>query len=426
MKQKWFLYFYYALLLFLLASRQSATTAPSMVLRIAFIAAVIIPALLSKEVCYPAIITMFYTISISGFAYSYFPYTFILYVIITILITIYLYRKNSFSMVPPWLLLFAFYFLFIDIISNVESGTLRVQNTVYCLLMIGCFLIIIGREKISALSQLPLCFAITTIVLSIAFFTNREQYILTEIGDMERTGWTDPNYFGITIGMGTIIGMKKMLGGAWKNLNIIEKSIFIAAVTFSVPVLVLNASRGAILSVVVGVVTVLLLSKAKFGWKILFTISALVAIVYLYRNQYFDLLEYRIMNDDGTGSSRTEIWAAKISAFASGSPLKMILGYGHEAGSSISGYAIGFHNDFIGFLVDYGIIGLGMLLYMLYYPIKLALKGSLEKQSVIVLIMYLVTCMMTLEPLLMGSLVYYVFYMYALLLAKKSKETLIV
>ena len=241
---------------------------------------------------------------------------------------------------------------------------------------------------------------------------------------MERSGWADPNYFGMALGMGTIVGMIKMFSVEWKGLSIVEKVVYITAVLSSMPALALNASRGAMLSVIVGFVALLYFSKAKLGYKIMLTFIAGLVVVYLYTNQYFDLLEYRIMNDEGTGSGRTNIWSAKLSAFVEGNPLKIIFGYGHVGGANIGGVHIGFHNDYIGFLVDYGIIGLGMLIYMLYYPIKIMPKGSYEKPSVIVLIVYLAMSFVTLEPLLTGIMGYFSFYMYALLLAKSSKQNL--
>ena len=424
-KKNIFLYIYYALLLLVLSSRQAATTAPPMVLRLAFMAAALLPAVLNKEVCYPAILTMFYTISLDGFAYSYFPSTLSLYVIMTLVVTIFYFRKIKTGTVPIFVLLFALYTFVIDLIYGVAgNGSAFFQSTFYCFVLMVCFLVLCNRHIDSALLQLPLCFAVTTVVLSIAFLTHREQFVLQQIGDMERTGWADPNYFGVALGMGTIVGMIKMFNGNWKSLSIAEKAVYIAAVILSVPALALNASRGAILSVVVGFLVLLLFSKAKVGYKIIISFVALIAVVYLYNNQYFDLLEYRIMNDEGTGSGRTEIWSSKLSAFAEGNPLNMIFGCGHVGGANIGGRHIGFHNDFIGFLVDYGILGLGMLLYMLYYPIGIMPKGSIEKPFVIVLIVFLAMSFVTLEPFLTGIMAYFTFYMYALLLAKNPKQDL--
>ena len=120
-KKNIFLYIYYALLLLVLSSRQAATTAPPMVLRLAFMAAALLPAVLNKEVCYPAILTMFYTISLDGFAYSYFPSTLSLYVIMTLVVTIFYFRKIKTGTVPIFVLLFALYTFVIDLIYSRTS-----------------------------------------------------------------------------------------------------------------------------------------------------------------------------------------------------------------------------------------------------------------------------------------------------------------
>ena len=426
-KKYLFKYIYYTLLLLLLASRQTSMTAPSMVLRLAFMAAAIVPTIMDKKLCYPAIITMFYTITLDGFGYSYMPTTFSLYLTITLAITLLFISRNTITnTIPHFILLFAVYIFLIDLLfstNNQQDGAI-VQRTFFCFVLLACFFIMSNRSIDSTLSQLPLCFSVTTIVLSIAFLTHREQFVTMETGDIERSGWTDPNYFGMVLGMGAVVGMIKMFSRELKKLSVVEQIVYIAAVVLSIPAMTLNASRGAMLSVACSFVVLVFYSKVKWGMKFILTIGTVLVIIYLYKNQYFDLLEYRIMEDEGTGSGRTEIWIAKLSAFTSGNPLKMIFGYGHIGGSIISGSHIGFHNDYIGFLVDYGIIGFSLLLYMLLYPIRLIPKGSLEMPSVIVLIVFLATCFLTLEPLLTGIIAYFSFYMYALLLAKNSRRYL--
>ncbi|MBP9993457.1 MAG: O-antigen ligase family protein [bacterium] len=423
MKTKRYILFYYALLLIILASRQSYTTAPPMVMRIAFMVAVIAPSLINKKISFPAIITMFYTISLESFSFSYMPYTLSLYVIITMIITgFYIQKKYENNSIPIFIILLAVYTFLIDLITGATTTGLLFQNTFFCLLMIICFLIISRSNTQEILSQLPLCFSVTTIVLGIAFLTHREEFIMTTYTEgMERTGWTDPNYFGVVMGMGGIIGVIKMFSREWRELDIIEKAIYVAAVVLSLPVLALNASRGAMLAYVVGFVTLMMLSKVKSGYKIIVALIAVIAVFYLYTNQYFELLEYRIMSDEGgSGSGRIDIWKTKLDAYLNGNILTILFGNGHYMGSRIGGFVIGFHSDFVGFLVDYGVFGLGLLLYTFYYPIKVISQKSPQRVAVISLIAYLATSCFTLEPLLTGILAYFSFYLYALLLAKEN------
>lgn len=419
-----YIYLYYAVLLLILASRGAEASEPPMVLRLAFMAAVIAPTIAYNEFCYPAILTMFFAITRDGFSYSYMPYNLSIYVIITIAITVFFRNRKDVggNYVPTYLILMTLYLFLIDLVFSMgQHGSAVFNNTALSLISIICFLLIIGKDKEVALQQFPLCFAVTTIVLCYAFFTGREHFTVDYFNtEYERTGWTDPNFFGMLLGMGTVSAFIKLFSQEWKMLSNVDKGIYLSAIVLSMPVLLLNASRGAVLSVTVAFTILLVASKVRSSYKILFVILAVVGLFYLYSNNYFDLLLFRIENDDGTGSDRTVIWADKLNAFFNGNFIQMIVGYGHTGGSNITGTLVGFHNDYVGFLVDYGFIGLAMLLYWLYYPVSIARNAA--RVNVVVLIVYLAMCFVTLEPLLTGILPYFVFYIFALLTAMNSRE----
>lgn len=423
-KQNIFILIYYAILILIMMSRKDATSEPPMIFRLAFMGAVVFPAVLYKKVSYPAIITLFYTLVIFGFSYSYLPYTYNIYVGTTFFITIFLYNKDwNKNIVPPFLPFFTFYIFIIDLIYSLSNYQVNiVENILYGFLLLVFFIIIIGDNIQGVLSQLSVAFIIITIVLSYLFIKNQELSAVDFGEGLERSGWTDPNYFGCVIGMGTVISMFNIFDAKWYNKKIIEKIFYISALLISVPVLILNASRGALLSVIIVFVILVLFSNAKLGYKIVIFILSIIGCIYLYNNDYFTLLEARILSDDGTGSGRTEIWSAKLDGYLDGNIFQIIFGNGFYGGGTISGRLIGFHNDYLGFLVDYGIVGLCMLLYMLYYPIKLVPKNSKIKILIIASIAYLAICFLTLEPFLTGILPYFSFYLYAFLLAKNEKN----
>lgn len=404
-------------------SRKDAVSEPPMVLRLAFMGAVVFPAVFYKNISYPAIITLFYTLASQGFAYSYMPYTYSIYVGVTLVVVL-LFNKikiEKLSNIPKFLLFFTFYILAVDLITSVNNVEANVfQNVFYNFFTVILFLIIIAKDKENALTQLPLSFAVITIVLSYLFLANRNQFITDYSGGLERSGWTDANYFGTIIGIGTTISIMKLFSKEWKNLNIGLKLVYITAIAISLPTLLLNASRGAMLSVVCAFVFLSMFSKIKLWQKIGIVLVGLVGVLYLYNNQYFDLLLYRIENDSGGGSGRTEIWETKLEAFSQGNILQLLFGNGYYGGMTITGRYQGFHNDFVGFLVEYGILGLCLLLYMLYYPIRLFFKRRIIQPDVIVIVIYLVTCFITLEPFGLALLPYYSFYMYALLLSNRN------
>ena len=431
--KKLVLFLYYALLLLLLATRVNATADPPLVFRLLYIAAVISPSLIDEGLSYPAIISLFYIISVNGFAYSFMPYNLSLYIVISFFVLLLCFlrrgaiqKDRSERCIPFFIVLFAIYVFTIDLIhsSFIFEGSLF-YNNLQCFVLISFFLLVIKGHEDAALSQIPLSFAIITIVLCFAFLSNRDQYIFQEYEGFERTGWTDPNYFGMVIGMGTMCSLIKLFSiKERENMRVGDIVIYCVSLGISIPVLLLNASRGAVLAVLLGFLALFIFAKVSVVYKILVLAIGLVLLSILYSNHFFDLLLLRIEHDDGYGSERTLIWTSKLRAYSNGSFIEMVFGYGNHGGLAMgwNGMNKGFHNDFVGYLVDYGIIGLGFLLYMLIYPLKLVPRDSNQRHTVVVLLVYLAACMLTLEPFVSGILAFFVFYLYAFLTAQHEKH----
>lgn len=420
---------YYIVLLIILSLKTSVGDAPPMAMRLAYVGAVILPCILTKNVSYPAIITLFLTIGHYGFAYSYMPYMTYMNGILTLLMTIYvLYRYRNFkARVPIFLVAFTCYVCLVDLVTGIGSHNAHFpENVNWCFLMLLCFFYFTASKYKVTYNQLGISFVVTTLVLSIFFlvYGNDFAHDYGQDTGLERSGWTDPNYFGMVIGMGALVGVNKILSYEWKSFKLIERFPYIMAIIIASPTLLLNASRGAILSLVAAVIVMLYYSRVKFSYKVLVTIFASAGIIWLYQNQYFELLEYRIQEDDGTGSDRTVIWYQKLELFSQGNPLQWLFGHGYAGGFYISGRALGFHNDFIAFLVDYGIIGLGFFVYMLFYPIKVLSNNSKQRPLVIAVVIYLLTCCITLEPFTLAQFVFFAFYFYALIAARLDSKTM--
>lgn len=425
MKNK-FIVIYYSVLLLVLSSWKSVSSEPPLVLRLAFLFAVIAPTVFTRKVSYPAIITIFLTIGHYGFAYSYMPYMTYIYGLLTLVLTfILLVRRQSKELVLPlFFLCFSFYIFIIDTITGLGNSKAHFpEDVTWCFLMLLCFFFFAEGNEKDTKHQLSIAFAVISAVLSLYFLLYRATFV-RDYGyqsGLERSGWADPNYFGMIIGMGTMIGIIRLLDGEWKTLTLLEKTFYVSVVLITVPTLILNASRGAVLAVLVGVTVLMLSSKAKFGYKMVLLVLAIIGIVFLYQNQYFDLLEYRIENDEGTGSGRTTIWKEKIEAFSQGKPVQWLFGFGYTGGFYLTGRACGFHNEYLAFLVDYGIAGAVSLLYMLYYPIKKTVRKSTSRPIVISLVVYLFTCCLTLEPFTHALLAFFAFYFYAIIVAKDNQ-----
>ena len=71
---------YYAVLLLIMMSWTDYNSFPSMIFRIVFLLAVIVPGYLDRDCTLPAAITCFWGIAVNGYAYSYMPTQEFLYV----------------------------------------------------------------------------------------------------------------------------------------------------------------------------------------------------------------------------------------------------------------------------------------------------------------------------------------------------------
>lgn len=423
------IFIYYIVLLIILSLKTSVGAEPPMILRLVYIGAVILPCVLTKKVSYPAVITLFLTIGHYGFAYSYMPYMTYIYGMLTLLMTIFvLYRyQGSKGHIPIFLTVFTCYIFIIDLVTGIGVTKSRFPEDVdWCFFMLLCFFYFAANKYKVTFNQLGISFIAITLVLSIYFLVYKNDFaqVYNEESGLERSGWADPNYFSMVIGMGVLVGVNKILSQGWKTLKLLEKLPYTMAVIIACPTLLLNASRGAILSVVVALIVMLYYSKVKFTYKVFVTILASAGIAWLYQNQYFELLEFRIQNDDGSGSNRTIIWEQKLDLFVQGNPLQWFLGHGYAGGFYISGRAVGFHNDFLAFLVDYGVIGLGFFLYMLFYPIKILNRNSENRPLVIVVVTYLLCCCITLEPFTHALMMFFAFYFYALIAARLDSQAI--
>jgi O-antigen ligase len=182
-----------------------------------------------------------------------------------------------------------------------------------------------------------------------------------------------------------------------------------------------NASRGAVVCVASGIIIITLFSKIGLKKKTAIVLLLLLGIALMYQIGLFSALEERIMNDeDGTGSGRTLIWAYKLSLFFEQPTYKLFTGLGHRGGFMLGfddGY--GFHNDFIAFFVDYGIIGTILFISLLLYPLIIVRKNKEQRAIVTALTAYLILCCLTLEPLSAGRLAFYCIYLLIYILAKQ-------
>lgn len=402
---------YYILLLLVMVSWQNPDQAPSTTSRLAFIAASVLPLFVFKKIKYlPIVFILFYTINIYGTALSYFPTYYYYYIPIVLAGLYFVYNKKhnlkvASSSYLPFLLLLV---LLVDFITASELCDIS-----YCYLFLTLLIGYYSPYDNNFVKIFQYLFVVSSLVLSVEFLTIGRQYSILLSGT-EREAWTDPNYFGCIVGMGVVQAILLLIGKDKKNVLLII-SLMITIIV-SVITLVLNASRGALLATMVAFSYYLLTSKGKWYMKFVVVVTGVFLVVYMINNDYFNILEERL-SGDATGSGRTVIWQKKLTAFANDSNiLHCLFGMGNTGGAMLAfGIKRGFHNDYIGFMISYGIIGLVLFIISLVKPI---LKSTIYRKEVIVGILYLAVCCMTLEPFISGYLPFFGFYFCCLFMSK--------
>lgn len=390
--------------------------APNTLLRIAYLIAVVLPALRFNQAILPAAITCFWSVSMYGYSYSYMPTMHYLYAILVIILYLLEGRKADRVKMPnlKYLWLFLIYLTFIDFLTNFKIS--NISYSFFAMLLLPYF---VDEKEEKVVDYFEIGFIIMSFVLSYYSLTTRDMFIKTG-ADYERVAWMDQNYLGVIIGMGAAIAFRKLLH--FNNYNVLSIVLFAITFALSSMAILLLASRGASLCLV-GCISILLFrSRTNTIVKYLIFVLFILFIYYLYTHEYFYILQTRIQEDDGTGSNRVYIWLVKLSVFFEQTPIQWLFGMGNQKALEIICFPgdkiTAFHNDFIATLVSYGLIGFCFLLYMLYLPIKMAKQNKQALPDIIALLFFLGLSFMTLEPFTQGDFVFFAFYLYMLFVAK--------
>lgn len=410
-------YKYYFVLLVILCTWISTVTPPPMPIRLVYLGALFAPAFIKAQYLIVPVMACFTSAATYGFSCSYMPTELYFYLGIMSVFVFFSIPKISHCQKPPALLvLFCLYVLIIDLLAG---G--KIEKIDYSLLIILLSFFFVSKNG-HELDAYIVNFVSVSIVLCIFFFTFGQ----TTIGasDDGRIEWIDPNYLGNVCGMGVVLAYNVIVN----KLFIYRRNLYricLLTVVAGVIMLVLNASRGAFLSMSISIIIITISSKIKLKTKVTIASILVLSVICLYTFGLFDILEERFMSDDGTGNARTIIWAAKMNAFSSLSFAHKIFGIGYQNGFELAfpgGY--GFHNDYLAFLVDYGFIGLIFFLALMIYPIVIVGKKSVNRPIVISLVVFLFTCCLTLEPFTAGRLAYWFFYLFIVIFARWSRSKL--
>lgn len=396
------------------------SNSPNVVIRFGYLAALVLP-LVKRTELFPAVIICALGIAKNTFAYPLMPTDMSYYVLLALAFAIISLKRRGFHIVLSPLFLIAFIYVLLN--DLILQGTL--SNIEAILLICILFYLCIGNIAKIDTQYFSLSFMLISLTISFwaLFFPEAQvnSYNVTE--DIEQTGWQDPNYLSATLGTGVVVAVKDLLVGNKKKLYIIISVLTVLATTFAMLQL---ASRGVLLAVVLAVVTLFVSIKSKRRIKIPVIILLALFVVFLYTNQYAEFLLARFDQDDGTANNRTVIWLSKIDEFFSnGNLIDWIFGIGQRngvrigitVGNAVNGMST--HNDYLSVLIYYGFVGVVLFLSAIAYPLRICQKT--DRPQILALLLYLLMCSMTIEPLAHGHFVYWGFLFYIMVLARQSQ-----
>lgn len=416
-----FLYVYYFALILVLALYTNMSQSPNLVIRMGYLAAMVLP-LVNRESLFPTIIICAFGISKNTFAYPFMPTDMAYYILLALWFALLsLYHRDFTTRINPLFFLAIVFVALNDISTQGELSEMAIVFFI-CLLFFFC----VEDDLDVATQLLPLSFIIISLTISywVLFCPEAQINSYNTAGDMEQKGWSDPNYLSATLGIGFVIAVRELLKGGNKILYTTLLSITVLGSTIALLIL---ASRGAILSATLAVTALFIFSKTSNRTKIIAVVVATLFIVFLYTNQYIDFVMARIEAEDGTGSHRTEVWLSKINDFfLIDNPLYWIFGVGQSEGAKLGSYLgstvtiLSTHNDFLSILIYYGFIGMLFSFSIIIYPLRICMKE--DRPQIIIFLTYLMMCSMTIEPLAHGNFVYWGFLFYIFIFAQQSQE----
>jgi hypothetical protein len=393
--------YYFILLIIAMSWTEKTLVQPRMEFRILFTVFFAVP-LFKYRYWAPAILTTFATIrSFSVSPYGYLPSNPLFYGVIALLILLFdvVYKKYAtrgvLSFNKPSYGLIAL--LIIAISSNITNMVDQTDFIVFLLTVIMLKKLVRSREDIQLIE---IAFMIITFVLSAYAFIFYNDFIVKENVRkvlIERSFWTDPNYLGSMLAIGIVISFYYFMNKVKDRMayRVLYLVVFIAGCI----TLGMLASRGAFLAVIVPVLFILYKKTNSIKDVVFVVLFISIAAVAISSTNYFNSLGARIAEDDRTGSSRTAIWETSFNKFLRSDIPTLLIGGGTMYCDVLVGKSLGRsnyspHNNFLGILYDYGILGLITFLYIFFSWFN---KNSRNVLVVSLIMLFGIVCM-TLVP----------------------------
>ena len=419
MKQKE-LYIYYLGLIAILVLYTNMHRSPTELFRFGYLAALVLP-ILKKEALFPAVLICSLGISRNTFAFPIMPTELMVYVYLSFMFAfLALQHPNSHATIHP---VFFFALIYVVLIDMVMLSRLSSMALV-CLMTIMMYMCL--KDTDAGVEILPVSFIIISLAISywVLFCPEAQINEYNRVENSRQTGWTDPNYLSAALGIGLVIAVRNLFKGVNNSFYLFGLILTVIGSTISMLML---ASRGAITAATVSIVSLFVLSNSKRYIKVTVFLLAVLFVIFLYSNQYMDFVISRFETEDGTANNRTLIWISKLhDFFLIENPFNLFFGVGHRMGAELgSVYAfseksVSTHNDCISMLLYYGVVGLFLFLYVLFYPVRICQRK--ERPYILALVIYLFVSSFTIEPLARGKFIHWAFFLYIIMEARRTRK----
>lgn len=407
---------YYIILLVVLVSWTKVESLPPLPLRMVYMLAVIFPLWIKKSLLFPQVFFTFVIISASLPAVSYMPVDSLYILIVSIISYLLINPKFSNIRLPSSFIVLTVLSLVID---GIFSANCMLSYALMCVMLIARF---IPKDNETILKSFIAVFVLVSLVLSSEFVLLGKRFVqsvATQVGQLDRSGWTDPNYFGSIIGYGVVTSSIALF--KWQKMKKKYRWFLLGTIIVSLYTILITASRGVFVALAISMLFLILFSNISKKRKLVYLGSGVFIVFLFYALGVLDLLLLRFQSDAGDAGGRMQIWMPRLNSFFSDSNIfELFFGVGTKQSLFVGTYKLlGSHNDYIAIVVRYGIVGLLSLLTLILSPI---IKAKRNKGCVIAAVVYISVCMFSIEPFSAGQWSLLCFYLFIVILSQLNHE----
>lgn len=358
---------YYIVLSIIIMSWTSMSSFPPLPFRLGMIVAVFCPLFFKAELIPFVFTAMIFLRTNLMTAYSYLPdvHSFQIYYFVLIMLLILKREYFCFTHDYRFFLCLFLLWMFTDIAANGELGKYTV-GLGYILLI---YPFIVSEDSINSMA---LGLMVISGMVAQYYMINRVNFLVEFVSNsgLERADWMDPNYFSAQILIGYVMGLLYLVGFLKSNSIFANKFMVAFFMILSFIGIVTLASRGTFFGMLVLTLGAVMIARTSFIFKVLLFVLFISTVIYYIGTGGMDLLIYRLTEEDTFegGNGRLDIWLNFLDLWRQENLLLILLGHGYQDVSSLTQHHL--HNDLLGILNCYGIIGVLLYFVKLFTMLK--------------------------------------------------------